>query len=161
MLVHSWKYYFFIIKLSVLFHYAFYPEETLNFIRLVLAHTGPVAYVLWDLLSRCMAFTDREPFLHFMEWVLRLIIILKFNSTTRHLFFGIKNMGVRAGGRPWCEGPEIQNGIVLSDLHCVGWVDLTSSQGFPGGAVVESLPANAGDTGSSPGLGGSHMPRSN
>ena len=33
--------------------------------------------------------------------------------------------------------------------------------GFPGGAVVESLPANAGHTGSSPGLGGSHMPRSN
>ena len=34
-------------------------------------------------------------------------------------------------------------------------------RGFPGGAVVESLPANAGDTGSSPGLGRSHMPRSN
>ena len=33
--------------------------------------------------------------------------------------------------------------------------------GFPGGAVVESLPASAGGTGSSPGLGGSHMPRSN
>ena len=32
--------------------------------------------------------------------------------------------------------------------------------GFPGGAVVESLPANAGDTDSSPGLGGSHVPRS-
>ena len=32
--------------------------------------------------------------------------------------------------------------------------------GFPGGAVVEGLPANAGDTGSSPGLGGSRMPRS-
>ena len=32
--------------------------------------------------------------------------------------------------------------------------------GFPGGAVVEGLPANAGDTGSGPGLGGSHMPRS-
>ena len=32
--------------------------------------------------------------------------------------------------------------------------------GFPGGAVVENLPANAGDTGSSPGLGGSRMPRS-
>ena len=31
-------------------------------------------------------------------------------------------------------------------------------RGFPGGAVVENLPANAGDTGSSPGLGGSHMP---
>ena len=32
--------------------------------------------------------------------------------------------------------------------------------GFPSGTVVEDLPANAGDTGSSPGLGGSHMPRS-
>ena len=31
-------------------------------------------------------------------------------------------------------------------------------RGFPGGAVVENLPANAGDTGSSPGLGRSHMP---
>ena len=34
------------------------------------------------------------------------------------------------------------------------------ASGFPGGAVVESPPANAEDTGSSPGLGGSHMPRS-
>ena len=34
-------------------------------------------------------------------------------------------------------------------------------EGFPGGAVVENLPANAGNTGSSPGLGRSHMPRSN
>ena len=34
-------------------------------------------------------------------------------------------------------------------------------RGFPGGAVVENLPANAGDTGSSPGLGRSHMPRGN
>ena len=33
--------------------------------------------------------------------------------------------------------------------------------GFPGGAVVENLPVDAGDTGSSPGLGGSHVPRSN
>ena len=32
--------------------------------------------------------------------------------------------------------------------------------GFPGGAVVENLPANAGNTGLSPGLGGSHVPRS-
>ena len=34
-------------------------------------------------------------------------------------------------------------------------------RGFPGGAVVENLPANAGDTGLSPGLGRSHIPRSN
>ena len=33
--------------------------------------------------------------------------------------------------------------------------------GFPGGAVVENLPVNAGEMGWSPGLGRSHMPRSN
>ena len=38
---------------------------------------------------------------------------------------------------------------------------IKSSVGFPGGAMVENLPANAGDTGSSPGLGRSHVPRSN
>ena len=32
---------------------------------------------------------------------------------------------------------------------------------FPGGTVVKNLPASAGDTGSSPGPGRSHMPRSN
>ena len=32
--------------------------------------------------------------------------------------------------------------------------------GLPGGAVVENPPANAGDTGSSAGLGRSHMPQS-
>ena len=32
---------------------------------------------------------------------------------------------------------------------------------FPGGAVVKNPPANAGDTGSRPSLGRSHMPRSN
>ena len=33
-------------------------------------------------------------------------------------------------------------------------------EGFPGGTVVKSPPANAGDMGLSPGLGRSHMPRS-
>ena len=33
--------------------------------------------------------------------------------------------------------------------------------GFPGGAVVDSLAASAGNTGSSPGLGRSHIPQSN
>ena len=34
-------------------------------------------------------------------------------------------------------------------------------QGFPGGAVVKNPPANAGDTGLSPGPRRSHMPWSN
>ena len=37
----------------------------------------------------------------------------------------------------------------------------THSEGFPGGTVVKNPPANAGDTGSIPGPGRSHMPRSN
>ena len=35
------------------------------------------------------------------------------------------------------------------------------TEGFPGGAVVRNPPANAGDMGSSPGPGRSHMPWSN
>ena len=44
---------------------------------------------------------------------------------------------------------------------CKGCHELVHIGGFPGGTVVENLPANAGDTGLSPGLGRSHMPRSN
>ena len=33
--------------------------------------------------------------------------------------------------------------------------------GYPGGTVVKNPPANAGDVGSSSGLGRSHMPQSN
>ena len=42
----------------------------------------------------------------------------------------------------------------------LSWPAIKMLGGFPGGAVVENLPANAGDTGSSPGLGRSHVPRS-
>ena len=38
---------------------------------------------------------------------------------------------------------------------------LKQGQGFPGGAVVKNPPANAGDMGSSPGPGKSHMLQSN
>ena len=52
--------------------------------------------------------------------------------------------------------------------NCVGLPILRSpisklimwDSGFPGGAVVESPPADAGDTGSCPRPGRSHMPRS-
>jgi len=33
--------------------------------------------------------------------------------------------------------------------------------GFPGGSVVKNLPANAGDTSLTPGLGIYHMPQDN
>ena len=60
------------------------------------------------------------------------------------------------------EHPMITFQNAFTAGSCAGKEDIEMlSQGFPGGAVVESLPANAGDTGSSPGLGRSHMPRSN
>ena len=37
----------------------------------------------------------------------------------------------------------------------------TTWEDFPGGSVVKNPPANAGDTGSIPGPGRSHMPQSN
>ena len=36
----------------------------------------------------------------------------------------------------------------------------SKSRDFPGGSVVETPPAKAGDTGSVPDLGGSHVPQS-
>ena len=45
---------------------------------------------------------------------------------------------------------------ILKFFSKINWIG-----GFPGGAVVKNPPANAGDVGSSPGLGRSHMPRSN
>ena len=59
--------------------------------------------------------------------------------------------------------PRDQQGINFQNIqtaHTAQYQKQTN-RGFPGGAVVENPPANAGDTGSSPGLGRSHMPRSN
>ena len=38
-------------------------------------------------------------------------------------------------------------------------VNLKLYYGFPGGTVLKNPPANAGDTGSNPGPGRSHMPQ--
>ena len=55
--------------------------------------------------------------------------------------------------------PPFENGdhnnTYLNIVLKIKWND------FPGGTVVKNPPANAGDTGSSPGPGRSHMPRSN
>ena len=57
---------------------------------------------------------------------------------------------------------QLKVGRVMASIWEIFASDFKKSEvGFPGGAVVENLPANAGDTGSSPGLGRSHMPRSN
>ena len=48
-----------------------------------------------------------------------------------------------------------------SSLCSSGLYQQATPRDFPGGAVVKNPPANAGDTGSIPGLGSSHMPRTN
>ena len=48
--------------------------------------------------------------------------------------------------------------VPLKGLHT--WKVIKADRSFPGGAVVGSLPAGAGDVGSIPGLGGSRVPRS-
>ena len=60
------------------------------------------------------------------------------------------------------EGTRIEMSCqVLNHVNALHNLFKKEILGFPGGAVVENLPASAGDTGSSPGLGRSHMPRSN
>ena len=57
----------------------------------------------------------------------------------------------------FCKIHKIEDSIFFYMLEYL----ILKMGGFPGGAVVESLPAGAGDTGSSPGLGRSHRPQSN
>ena len=61
----------------------------------------------------------------------------------------------------WWPPEALQLSNTKAFRHCSHAALKMHFQGFPGGAVVENLPANAGDTGSSPGLGRSHMPQSN
>ena len=53
--------------------------------------------------------------------------------------------------------------LIFSNLNYVNVLSTykLKKRDFPGGAVVKNPPANAGDTGSSPGPGRSHMLRSN
>ena len=54
----------------------------------------------------------------------------------------------------------LHGNIFLTQWACPQACHKKTPAGLPGGAVVENPPANAGDTGSSPGPGRSHMPRS-
>ncbi|KAJ8789130.1 hypothetical protein J1605_022231 [Eschrichtius robustus] len=67
-----------------------------------------------------------------------------------------------AGGTATCSSREhLASAICEHDKFICIKTEIKVQLGFPGGAVVGNPPANAGDTGSSPGLGRSHMPRSN
>ena len=58
---------------------------------------------------------------------------------------------------------EMEN-IIWANLRIITWETVFQKalrRDFPGGAVVKNPPANAGDTGSSPGPGRSHTPWGN
>ena len=57
---------------------------------------------------------------------------------------------------------EFRTEQVFYCFHALGAISQNKYfEDFPGGAVVKNPPANAGDTGSSPGPGRPHMPQSN
>ena len=85
---------------------------------------------------------------------LSLYRIRSFPPTPSPLLFSKINLVRRGRSLEEIEGRNWEE-----DHMVLAWED-GRNRGFPGGAVVESLPAGAGDTGSSPGLGRSHMPRS-
>ena len=77
-------------------------------------------------------------------------------------------LGEEAGNLRWEENltfhqTSYYNVTIFPQVHVLllAFKKLIDFWGFPGGAVVKNPPANAGDTGSSPGPGRSHMPRSN
>ena len=78
------------------------------------------------------------------------------SSTSRNLCYIYTNV-------KWIKLKDVTCSMVVMEKICQQPKCSSTGDwlGFPDGAVVESLPANAGDTGSSPGLGRSHMPRSN
>ena len=76
---------------------------------------------------------------------------------------GIRNSGVLIKNANPRSPPMLLyriSGSVAQKLQ-FNWLLKRQLWGFLGGAVFENLPANAGDTVSRPGLGRSHMPRSN
>ena len=127
-------------------------------------------------ICRSMYFIDLGKFLTFLQ--IFLLLLLSSSGTPimnmlLHWMVSYRSLGSAYFSSilfiPFCSSCW----IISSDLFWYNeyiWILTPSSwhkalkmlgQGFPGGAVVENLPANAGDTGSCPGLGRSHMPRSN
>ena len=78
--------------------------------------------------------------------LLSFSVDLKLDEGSRSRLHSVERIVAPAPSQTPTEIPNL--------ARCIG-------RGFPGGAVVENLPANAGDAGSSPGPGRSHMPRSN
>ena len=101
--------------------------------------------------------------------ILKRSFCLYFPSSLPSSF--LLSLFARRGCRVWrlfryssydirCKHSLLKHFIIVS-LGQDKIITIITTRDFPGGAVVKNLPANAGDTGSSPGPGGSHMLQSN
>ena len=84
------------------------------------------------------------------------LLPLEHSHDPRQLTSSRKGLAANARDKPR-DMFTASGGTERTDIHMVslgGWKGLCkSSMGFPGGSVVKSLPANAGDMGSVPGWG--------
>ena len=120
---------------------------------------------LWDNIKhaniRIIGVPEEEEKKKGTEKILEVIIVKNFPNTGKE----IVNQVQEVQRVPYRINPRRNTPrhilIKLSKINTKKRILKAAREGFPGGAVVENLPANAGDTGSSTGLGGSRMPRSN
>ena len=73
----------------------------------------------------------------------------------------IPGLGTRSHMHAATKIPLLQLRVHMLQLRSLHAATNTQCRGFPCGTVVKNPPANAGDMGSSPGPGRSHMPWSN
>ena len=120
---------------------------------------------LWDNIKctiiRIIGVTEEEEKKKGTEKIFEEIIAEKFPNIGKE----IVNQVLEAQRVPYTINPKRNTPrhilIKLSKIKYKENLLKAAREGFPGGAVVQNPPANAGDTGSSPGLGRSHMPPSN
>ena len=89
------------------------------------------------------------------ERIIELIIVIRLTLKNFPVLLPGESHGQRilVGYSPWGR-KESDTTERLTHTH-------TYTKDFPGGPVVKNLPANAGDTGSIPGLGRFHMSQNN
>ena len=108
-------------------------------------------------LRRCLRILTRES-PNSLAWVHKAFTSVPCILLQHHFLPNPPSISIPQPHQTIC---QVGQAVINLSLECLSlpWLKLT--QGFPHGAVVENPPANAGETGSSPGPGGSHMPRSN
>ena len=84
---------------------------------------------------------------------------LKNNQDPARLGFRWRTQG--SGGQTLIASPHKDCDIPSHGLPAVRKYNQNKLQDFPADSVVKNPPSSAGDTGSIPGRGGSHVPRSN